>query len=323
MGRLIRKTAILAKIETTSGVDAIPTGALNALLVSKLSINPLNAQNVDRDIIRAYLGGSEQLVGPAYMECGFDLELVGSGTAGTAPAWGACMRAIGFAEVLTATTRVDYVPISQAFESITIYWYDDGVLHKLVGARGTATLSMTVGEKPVMSFKFVGIDGGTTAAGSPATTLTAWRIPQVVCEANTGDITLGATHITTSAPVLTAGTPYPSQGLTVDLGITTPFQALLGGETVDITDRKVTGSVKLDLTAAQEVAFLTDVKAAALTSIGLSHGTVVGDKVLVWMPNVQRSEPTKEELNGKRLCGYKLNINPLTGNDEIRIVTSF
>ena len=43
MSRLIRNTAILAKIETAYGVDAAPTGAANALLVSNLSINPLNA----------------------------------------------------------------------------------------------------------------------------------------------------------------------------------------------------------------------------------------------------------------------------------------
>lgn len=323
MGRLIRKTAILAKIETTYGVDAIPTGAANALLVSNLSFNPLNATNVSRDIIRAYLGGSEDLVGTAYVEGGFDIELVGSGTAGTAPAWGALMRAIGFAEVLTATTRVDYVPVSQSFESVTIYWFDDGVLHKLLGARGTASLKMAVGEKPVLSFKFIGIDGSASTVTAPATTLTAWRVPQVVTDANSGDVTFGATHVTTGAPVLTTGTAYPSQGLNIDFGISSPFQALLGGESVEITDRKVTGSVKLDLTAAQEVAFLANVKAAALSSIGLAHGTVVGDKVMVWMPSVQLTEPTKEDMNGKRMIGYKLKINPLAGNDEIRIVTSF
>ncbi|MBY0243186.1 MAG: hypothetical protein K2X55_28160 [Burkholderiaceae bacterium] len=323
MPRLIRKTAILAKIEATYAVDAAPTGAANALVVSNLSINPLNAQNVSRDIIRAYLGGSEQLVGTGYMEGGFDVELVGSGTAGTAPAWGALMRAIGFAEVITASTRVDYVPVSTNFESVTIYWYDDGVLHKLLGARGSASLKMSVGEKPVLSFKFLGLDGGTTAVGLPATTLTAWRVPQIINEANSGDVILGATHATATAPVLAAGTPYISQGLTVDLGVTSQFMPMLGGESIDITDRKVTGAIKLDLTAAQEVAFLAAVKAGTLTSVGMTHGTVAGDKVLVWAPNVQRVEPTKEDLNGKRLCGYKLNINPLVGDDEFRIVTSF
>ena len=84
--RLIRKTAILAKLEVTYGVDPVPTGAANALLVSNLSINPLNAEYISRDIVREYLGGSEELPGARYMECGFDIELVGSGTLATPPA---------------------------------------------------------------------------------------------------------------------------------------------------------------------------------------------------------------------------------------------
>ncbi len=323
MGRLIRKTAILAKIEATYGTDAIPTGAANALVVSNLSINPLKADNVSRDIIRAYLGNSEQLVGTAYLEMGFDVELVGSGTAGTAPAWGALMRAIGFAETITAGTRVDYTPISDLFESVSIYWYDDGVLHKGLGARGTASLDLSSGKKPVISFKFVCLDGGISTAALPATTLTAWRVPQIVTDANSGDLTFGATHAPVVAPALTAGTPYPSQGLTVDLGIATPFKSLLGGQSVSLNDRKVTGAVSLELTAAQEVSMMAAVKAATLTSIGLVHGTVANDKVMVFMPGVQLTEPTKADLNGDRMNNYKLIVVPVAGNDEIRIVTSF
>lgn len=322
--RLIRKTAILAKIETTYGEDAVPTGAANALLVSNMTINPLNAEYVKRGVIREYLGASEELPGARYMECGFDIELVGSGTLATPPAWGPLMRAIGFAEVTTATVRVDYVPVSAAFESATVYYYDDGVLHKLLGVRGTATLNLGIGEKPVASFKFIGVDGGNpTAVATPSTTLTAWRVPQIVTDENSGDLTFDATHVATTAPAFTAGTTYPSQGLTVDLGVTAQFQKILGGKSIAITDREVTGSVKLKLTAAEEVALMGKVIAATPSSIGLIHGTVANDKVMVFMPKVQMKEPTKEELNGERLIGFKLRALPTSGNDEIRIATSF
>lgn len=323
MPRLIRKTVILAKLEATYGVDPVPTGAANALLVSNLSINPLNAEYIARGIIRDYLGASEELPGAAYIEFGFDIELVGAGTVAVAPAWGPLMRSIGFAEVITAAVRVDYVPVSAAFESSTFYWYDDGVLHKAFGARGTATLDLTVGQKPVISFKFMAVDGGISATPNVAATLTAWRVPQIVIDANSGDLTFGATHTATTAPAFTAGTTYPSQGLTVDLGIKAQFQKMLGAQSIAVTDREVTGAVKLQLTAAQEVAFMASVKAATLTSIGLIHGTVANDKIMVFMPAVQMKEPTKEELNGERMNGYKLRMIPVVGNDEIRIATSF
>lgn len=321
--RLIRKTVILAKLETVYGQDANPTGAANALVVSKMTINPLNAEYIKRDIIREYLGASEELPGASYVECGFDIELVGAGTVATAPAWGPLMRSIGFAETITAGQRVDYTPVSGGFESSTIYYYDDGVLHKLLGVRGTATLDLTVGQKPVISFKLMGIDGGISAVSNPSTTLTAWRVPQIVTDENSGDIIIGATHAVATAPAFTGGTPFPSQGLTIDLGITATFQKILGGKSVAITDREVTGSLKLKQTAAEEVAFMADVKSAKKSSIGLIHGTVANDKVGVFLPAAQFKEPTKEELNGERLIGYKVRALPVAGNDEFRIFTSF
>lgn len=321
--RLINKTAILAALEAEYGVDAIPSGAANALVVSNLSINPLNAEYIKRDIIRSYLGASEELPGASYVEFGFDIELVGSGTVAEPPAWGPLMRSIGFAETITPGIRVDYTPISGDFESSTLYWYDDGVLHKGLGVRGTATLNLTVGEKPVISFKLMGVDGGMAEALTPTTDLTPWRVPQIVTDENSGELSFGGTHVATAVPEFADATTYPSQGLTIDLGITAQFQKLLGSKSIAITAREVTGEVKLKLTAAEEVAFMAKVKAAEKTSIGLIHGTVAYDKVMAFLPAVQLKDPTKEELNGERLCGYKLRALPKVGNDEFRIATSF
>lgn len=322
--RLIRNTAILLKKEVTYALDPTPTGAANAMLVSNLSINAINANNVDRDLIRPYLGGSDQLVGTRYVEMGFDIELAGSGTVATAPAWADAMLACGFAGTTTATFRYDFTPVSTAFDSATIYWYDDGVLHKATGCRGTVSFSLASGDRPKASFKFTGIYSTPTAAANPAVTLTAFKVPQVVMDANSGDVMFGGTHATGVAPAITGGTAYPSQGLTVDLGNSVSHTPLLGGETVDITQRVVTGSVTLDLTAAQEVTLMTAVEAATLQTIGLLHGTVANtSKVLMWLPNVQLINPKKAEANGKRLVSFDLRALPVSGNDEIRIVTSF
>lgn len=325
MARITRNTAIMAKIETTYAVDSAPTGAANAILVSNQSIVPLQAQNVDRALVRPYLGGSEQLLGPVTKEVSFDVELVGGGT-GVAPAWGALMRACGWAETVTASTRVDYTLLSTAMESATLYYYDDGVLHKLLGARGEWSIKATVGAKPVISFKFIGLDGGDTAAAAGSVTLTAFKTPQVVTNANTQSIKLGCTHSNSGAPALTAGTAYTSQGLELASGNAVQHTPLVGSETVDITDRSITGKFSLDLTAAQEVALTGDVKLATLSSMGMVHGTVAGNRVLVFSPSVQLTNPTKTEINGRRLITYDLRLVPDpagTGNDELRLVTGF
>ena len=321
--RLIRNTAILLKQEVTYGLDPVPTGAANALVVSNLSITPFNAQNVDRDIIRPYLGGSEQLVGTRYVQMGFDIELTGAGTVAVAPAWGPALMACGFAETVTATFRVDYTPISTAFTSATIYWHDDGVLHKATGCRGNVVFKLGVGNKPVMSFSFTGLYATPTAIANPSLTLTAWKVPQVIIDANTGDLIWGGTHATGVAPVITGGTNQASQGIEIDMGNKVDFNALLGGETVDLTQRNVTAKCTLDLSAADEVSYYGIVEAATLSTLGLQHGTVANQKMLIWMPNVQRINPTKADANGKRLVAFDLRLIPTVGNDDIRIVTSF
>lgn len=318
MSRLMRKTAILAKIETTYATDAAPTGAANAILISNATF-AFNYNNVDRDLMRAYLGGAEQLVGSRNVTASFDVEIAGSGAAGTAPAWGPLVRACGMAEVVTAAARVEYTPVSAAFDSLTIYYSVDGLLHKAIGCRGTVTMGMGEGERPLFKFTFTGIDGGTVAQADPSQTLTAFKPPLVVTDANSGDIKLGGTYATGA---ITGGTAYPSRGLQLDLGNTVQHIPMLGGQSVEITQRATTGSMQLDLTAAQGATFITDINSNTTTSLSFEHGTTAGNKILVFAPVVQRLNPSWQDFNGTVQMGLDLRLTPSSGNDELRIVVS-
>lgn len=326
MPRFSRNLVILAKAEVTYGTDPVPTGAANAILIANPSVTPIQANNVDRDLVRAYFGASEQLVGTKTRQLGFDVELVGSGTAGTAPAWGPLLKACAFSEAITAD-QVDYLPVTDTQASVTIWIYDSGVLHKMSGARGNVVFKLNAGEKPVMSFTFTGLYGlADSAVGLPTTDYSTFKTPQVPTNANTMPLVLGATYSGVAAPTLTGGTVVPSLGLEIDAGNSVQFTPLIGGETVDVTQRSVSGRLRLDLTPAQEISRMADVLDTVLSSVGISHGLTVGNKVLLFMPSVQFINPAKEDLNGRRLIGYELRGVPLpagTGNDELRIVTSF
>jgi len=319
MPRYIRNTLILAKIETPAGADAAPTGAANALLVSDMSITPLDAKNIDRALVRGFFGGSEQLVGMASVKASFTIELAGSGTAATAPALGQLLQAAAIAEAsLTSPARVEYSPVSTGLKTVTIYYYDDGVLHKLLGAMGTCTLSAKVGERPTLKFEFTGLDGGVSAA-SASGTFTAWQKPVAITKANVVDITLGATY---SLGALSGGTVYPSTGLEINLGNTVAYTPLLSSEQVDITQRETTGSLELDLTAAEEVTFMGSVKSNTTQSLAFTIGTTSGNKIIIFAPNVQMVSPKKVDQNGRRLIGFDLRLLPTTsgsGNDELRL----
>jgi hypothetical protein len=317
--RSIRNTSILAKVETVYGTDAVPTEAANAILVSNVNITPLQASNVKRDLIRPFLGGSEELIGAAYVEMNFDVELAGAGAAGTAPGYGPLLRACGFVETLTVSVRAEYNLTTPVADAVSIYYFSDGVKHVARGCRGDVSFKMNAGERPVMSFKFQGLDGGVTATAPAALTLSGFKTPVVISEANTGDTIFGCTY-TPATPTLTAGTAYPSKGLEISLGNSVNYMPLLGGETVEVTDRNATGKVLLDLTAAQEVAFMGTVKANTVQALGLMHGTVAGGKVMLFMPTVQLTNPSKQDVNGKLMIGYDLRAVPSAGNDEVKLV---
>lgn len=317
MSRLIRRTAILAKIETAYGTDATPAGSTDAILVSDASFS-LSYNNVNRNLLRVNLGGSEQLAGTRFVEISFSVELANSGTAGTAPAWGALLRACGFAEAsLMTPARVEYTPVSASFASVTIYYSVDGVRRIALGCMGTAEIMLNEGERPMMRFTFSGLDGGFTATADPSLTLTAWRAPTVVSDVNSGDINLGATY---AAGAMTGGVTYPSRGLAVNLNNTVTRESILGGQSVQITQRDVSATCQLDLTAAQEVSFQTDVNSNTTTSLGFSHGSGAGVGILLHAPRVQRTDPADVDNEGILHKSYNLRLIPSAGNDELRLV---
>src|SRR5436190_14700577 len=112
MGISVRQQAIFAKIETTYGTYNAPAGA-DAMQVANLQVNPASDLRwIDRTIIRGSLNPDKGVYGGALFEVSFDMELKGSGTAGTAPKLGAMLRACAMAETIVGGTSVTYKPTS-------------------------------------------------------------------------------------------------------------------------------------------------------------------------------------------------------------------
>lgn len=320
MPRLLKRTVILCKPETTSGTDAVPTGAANALQIMNMSIMPLDAKNADMNLTLPYFGNSPSLVGPASVKVSFTVPLGGAGLAATAPAWGNLLIACANAETtgLTVPNRVEYLTATDTLKTATIYYYDDGLLHKLVGCFGNVSMSCKSGEVPSLKFDFVGLDGGVSAATNATAVLSNWKNPVAIAKANVTDINLGCTYAT---GVLIGGTVYSSTGMTVDWGNVVNFVPMLTTEQVVLTDRAVKGTIELDLTAAQEVTQMAAVKANTLQGLGFVIGTTSGNRIMVHMPSVQLINPKKVENNGMRLIGFDVLAMPVAGNDELRLIS--
>lgn len=102
-GQITRNNRVLVgKLESTYGVDANPTGALNAIRVTDLSIKPVLGNQKRINYIRGFLGIGRNVRTELYRSITFKVDMVSALTPGQAPPYGFILRACGMAETLLA-----------------------------------------------------------------------------------------------------------------------------------------------------------------------------------------------------------------------------
>lgn len=301
-----RKTVLLIKKEITYGVDAVPTGAADAVLASNVTLTPLDSKMVDRSYVRPYYGQMDQLPGVDNAAIDFEIELSGSGAAGTAPAYGKILKACGMSETVNAGVSVVYAPISVDGDALTIYFYLDGVLHKLLGSRGSMSLKLQKGERPSYQCKFQGLYVPVIDAALPTATLTSYIKPIVVSNSNTTAFSLHA-----YAGVL--------ESFDFDLANEVTHRNLVGYDGVIITDRKPSGNVTIENTLIATKNWFDIARSATLGAFTVTHGTVAGNKVKIDMPSVQLTTPKHSESDGVSMLQMGMRPLPVNGNDEFTI----
>jgi len=309
MPLLTRKRLILLESEGTYGTDPTPTG-VDAVLVRDLNIVPLQSDVVSRDLVRPYLGASEQLLANTRVECTFSVELAGSGTAGTAPRYGKALLACGMSETIVATTSVTYAPVSASFGSCTIYYNIDGVLHKVTGARGTFTINGAVGEIPTIDFTFTGIYNTPTDTALPSVTYGDQATPVVFKAGNTTGF-----ELLSYAGCL--------QSVSFDVGNTLVYRELVGcTKEVLLTDRASTGSVVLEaVTMATKNYFTAALTDSTLGNLLFQHGQTAGNIVDFASTRVDIGDVSYSDQDGIHMLNIPYTCVPSTaGNDEFSLV---
>jgi hypothetical protein len=318
---LTRKTAILAKIESTYGTDSVPTGAANATVIRNAVLTPMDQTTIDRDIVRPYLGSSLQLVAMQKVILTFEVECAGAGTSATnTPAFDALLQGCGWAGVVNTTISFDYTPISGSFKSLSIYAFIDGIQHRLTGCMGDMELDFTVGQIPVIKFTFWGIYNSPADVANPSLTITGWQTPLAVNNANTTGFALQGF----STGLL--------QNLNIKMGNKLSYQTLVGsggagnpGEYVQIVDRDMVGTANMrlpDSIATKD--WYTAAKNQTLGTLTLTQGTVAFNKFQLTAPStsVQVTKPTLGDLDGARMIQLQLSLVPTAaGNDELKLST--
>jgi len=308
MALLTRKRLILAKAEATYGTDPTPTGSANAILVRNLDIVPLQSDIVQRELIRPYLGNYEQLLAQTRVQVTFEVELAGSGAAGTAPAYGPVLKACGLSETVLATTSVTYAPVSTSFSSVTIYFYQDGIRHIVTGARGTFTLNGQVGAIPTIAFTMTGIYNAPTDTALATPTYANQATPLIFKNGNT----------TSFSAFSYSGA---LQSIDLNLGNEIVYRELIGGtKEVLITDRKPAGTISIEAVLLATKNYFTVSTGSTTGSVSFQHGTTAGNIATLTMAQSDLADASYADLNGIAMLNLPYVATPTAaGNDELSL----
>lgn len=304
-----RKKAIFAKIESTYGTDSVPT-ATDAIETSGLQRNMYEGNVVTREIDRATLGADETVNTAPYVMLEFRVALAGAGSVGDVPRYGPLLRACGFAETINASTNVEYDPVSDGFESCTIYYERDGERQIATGCRGTVTFQLSTGGYPEMVFRMTGLYNRPTPVTALVADLTGIPSPAPVNRRNTGTCTLGAYNLRL-------------QSMTLNMGAETPHLDLVNFEEVLYVDRAPAAEMVYMAPEISEIDIMGLVEShlgvVPKSALQVIHGQSAGNQIQIDAPQLQLSGISETDINGEQ--GYQSNgiFLPNAGDDEFRL----
>tara|TARA_Y100001963_G_scaffold124352_1_gene175103 strand:+ start:794 stop:1801 length:1008 start_codon:yes stop_codon:yes gene_type:complete len=333
MALLTRKRVIAVLKESTAGTYNAPQAA-NCLLVRDLNITPQQSDVISRDLIRPYFGASEQLQANTRVECTFSVEMAGVGAGidpDVAPNFGECLEACGFTMEATDDSKALFTPNSLDSTTVSILYNIDGVQHTVKGAKGTFSISCSVGEIPTFDFTFTGVYVPPGDANPLTPSYQKQATPLLFNNTNTGTFKIfGETGLQMS-------------NFSLDIGNEVIYRELVGGDPeVMITNRNVTGSVTVEAVnldsgsdAWQKTTERWDPFADALADgtlgeISFVHGTAALNKVTI-QSGIVTSQATKNrvdlgsigysEEDGIAMWDCPFTMIPSTsGNDELSII---
>lgn len=377
--------------ETTSGTEVVPAGT-DALVVSDLSVEPLDSDTVQYLPIQPYFGAAEEFVVATQVKVSFGMYLSGSGSASVMPPYKSLLRAcnlyksdyqnataitgisygttVGSLKPATATvtghgfhngTQVtiagctpsganatnaivfnvtantfDYwVPAATGAVtvlgtvsadqqwlphstrgadqvSLTMHYYLDGALHRIVWAKGSATFTLKAKSLPMMQYEFTGLLAPTgdyiavdqTLAGVD---FSAFKKPVPCSTTNTTGIAL---HTTTN-PVL--------HSVEFKVANDVVHRQPINAESVEISDRLITSNITIETPGTADLATLIgNARTAAAGAFAVSHGPALNG-IKLRAPSMQLFKPKYGEVDKVSTLSFEGRCLKITGDDEFAL----
>ncbi|MEK0082864.1 phage tail tube protein [Benzoatithermus flavus] len=284
MPRFQTQQVLLARVEAAYGQDPAPTASADALLVFDLQ-HRIQSTEIARRPVKPSEGSLASLYADQFVTLSFRTDLAGSGTPGTAPAWGKLLRGCKMAELITPGVKAQYRFVVGSPESLGFYYYLDGELHKVLGSRGTFTIEAPTNQIPSIRFDFTGLYAPPSAAAVPTPTLGTWKEPVPVNKNNTTCTLHGLASVVSA--------------FQIQAGLSPKHRDLIGGRDVQYSGQRSTrGSITVEAPPVATRSWRDVADARTLDALQLTHGTTAGNIVEVSCSKVQPLQPQDSFQDG-------------------------
>lgn len=311
--KIYRRGQIAAKLETTEGT-AISLAAADAKTrASNIVVTP-NAANTDRPIAKATLGDEVSVLEGESGQIQFDVEVNGSGAAGTAPDFGIFLRCNGFSETIVASTSVTYAEISDQgtgasqCPSMTVSAFLDGDEYRLAGAR---TKSINIAAKAGGKLMATVVVEGKWATATTTALLSPTYQTTMPLMFKGATVSINSvTAMVISELMIESGTVTE---LREDGADATGFRSLA------FVDRAVRGRIVAEKGPFSEIDFFALAKAGTAMAFSATFGATAGNICTITAPKVQADFPSIQKLGNRVGQSVPLRFAKNSGNDELVI----
>jgi hypothetical protein len=213
-------------------------------------------------------------------------------------------------QVLVFPVGVKALPVSSNHETVTLYLYFDGLLHKGYAGMGTFTIEATAGDFARVNFQFTTTYVEPEDAPMPTDPVYETPLPPQV------ELSLltwgGKTDLFAESWSVDAGNEIEAR---MDVN------AIQGYRGSRINDRAPAGGFTPEATLEADEPFWRDYLRATAKTFTVRCGTERGNQIVMFAPNAQTSEQSYADRNGLRAYDKSVMFKRgQTGNDELMFV---
>lgn len=292
---------LLAKIEVTKGTDSVPVVGTNAVRIKSGKLQ-FTQDPIARQVVKQTFGNLPHLVGKQVVQLELEIDLKGSGTAGTAPEYGPLLQACGLSETIVAVTSAAYDPLTTSHKAVTLYWYEDGLLWKLLGSVGKCSFSAQIGAVPSLKFTFMAAYVAPTAVTCPTGAVYQASAPIVMSSAD----------IVNDGAVVKVGAFSFEEGNDVQHHYTTAQSEFT------ISNRQP--KIKLTKDSISTAAEWTALNAGTNAALSATFGTTAGNKLVLTAPVARRESVNASFRADRSTLEISYGLFETSGDDQFKFL---